>query len=113
MSKKQQKLANLLRSKGLEFEEEVRDLPGTPDIFFRNKKLAIFFHGCYWHNHGCGNEVVNPITASQRAARSLTDQQQQKELLEQGYKYLVVWECDFDNDPDTQVLKVINRLHFS
>jgi DNA mismatch endonuclease, patch repair protein len=113
MSQKQTLFAKLLKSRGLKFEEEVRELPGTPDIFFREKKLAVFFHGCYWHNHGCGNQVTNPITASQRAARALTDQAQQAELLEHGYKYLIVWECDFDKDPSAQVRKVLNRLHFS
>jgi DNA mismatch endonuclease (patch repair protein) len=26
-----------------------RSLPGTPDFFFPQKKLAIFVDGCFWH----------------------------------------------------------------
>lgn len=113
MSKKQKEFAELLRSNGLEFEEEVSGFPGTPDIFFRDCKLAVFFHGCYWHNHGCGKEIVNVVTASQRAGQAVKDADQQKQLLEMGLKYLIVWECEFDAAPLEQVQKVKNRLHFS
>ena len=30
-----------------------RHLPGTPDIFFEDFNLAVFFNGCYWHSHHC------------------------------------------------------------
>lgn len=112
MSQKQRDFATLLRDHKLIFEEEVKGLPGTPDIFFRDKNLAVFFHGCFWHNHGCGVQPTNQITASQRAAQALTDQNQQQALLAQGIAYLIVWECDYDSDPLSQVRKVMNRLHF-
>jgi len=113
MSKKQKAFARYLRSEGLEFEEEVSGFPGTPDIFFREKKLAVFFHGCYWHNHGCGKKIVNTLTASQRAGQAVKDGIQQKKLLEMGCRYLIIWECEYDSDPLTQVEKVKGRLHFS
>ena len=113
MSKKQRAFSELLRSEGLEFEEEVREFPGTPDIFFREKKLAVFFHGCYWHHHGCGREISNPISASQRAGQAVKDSLQQKQLLEMGYRYLIIWECEYDSDPFCQVEKVKSRLYFA
>ena len=113
MSKKQRAFAAMLREEGLEFEEEVAELPGTPDIFFRANHLVIFFHGCYWHNHGCGKEIANVLTASNRAGQAVKDASQQKQLLEMGYKYLIIWECEYDADPLAQVEKVRGRLHFS
>ena len=113
MSQKQTQFAKLLNSKGLKFEEEVRELPGTPDIFFRKEKLAVFFHGCFWHNHSCKEKPTNPITASQRVAQSINDKAQQKELLNMGIKYMIIWECDYDLDSEAQAEKVLNRLHFS
>ena len=113
MSKKQRNFAELLRSEGLTFEEEVSEFPGTPDIFFREKKLIVFFHGCYWHNHGCGKEIANTLTLSQRAGQAVRDVNQQKQLLEMGFRYLIVWECEYDADPHAQVDKVKGRLHFN
>ena len=112
MSKKQRVFADMLREEGLEFEEEVSGLPGTPDIFFRDKSLAVFFHGCFWHNHGCGKEIANVLTASQRAGQAVKDTTQQKQLLEMGLRYLIVWECEFDAAPHEQVQRVKSRLHF-
>lgn len=113
MSNKQKEFAATLRSHGLDFEEEVSEFPGTPDIFFREQKLAVFFHGCYWHNHGCGRDITNTLTASQRAGQAVRDANQQKQLLEMGYRYLIVWECDYDSDPLAQIKKVKGRLHFN
>ena len=113
MSAKQKEFAKYLRAEGLEFEEEVSGFPGTPDIFFRDQRLAVFFHGCYWHNHGCGKSLSNSVAASQRAVQAAKDARQQGELLEMGYRYLIVWECEFDTDPVAQVEKVMGRLHFS
>ncbi len=112
MSKKQKDFAQLLRTEGLIFEEEVSEFPGTPDIFFREKRLAVFFHGCYWHNHGCGREITNPLTASQRAGQAIRDANQQKQLLELGHRYLIIWECDYDSDSEAEARRVKNRLHF-
>ena len=112
MSQKQKDFAKLVRSEGLKFEEEVVGLPGTPDIFFRKKKLVVFFHGCFWHNHECGKEIANPLTASQRAGQAIKDVNQQKQLLEMGFRYLIIWECEYDADPRAQVEKVKGRLHF-
>ena len=115
VSVKEKAFANLLREEGLDFEQWAKDLPGTPDIFFREERLAVFFHGCYWHNHDCKNQKIpaNPVTASKRAAQALTDREQQTALLDAGYKYVIVWECEYDESPLSQVAKVKNRLHFT
>ena len=28
-------------------------LPGRPDIVLPRHRVAIFFHGCFWHGHNC------------------------------------------------------------
>jgi len=33
---------------GLRFRLHPRDLPGTPDVAMRGRKIAIFVHGCFW-----------------------------------------------------------------
>lgn len=43
-----------LHAKGLRYRLHERDLPGSPDIIFPGKKLVVFVHGCFWHQHpGC------------------------------------------------------------
>ena len=39
---------------GLRFRLHRRDLPGTPDLVFPGRRIALFVHGCFWHRHtGC------------------------------------------------------------
>src|ERR1700741_1296378 len=42
-------LANYLTSCGLFFEQHAADLPGKPDIVFRQRRLAVFVDGDFWH----------------------------------------------------------------
>ena len=79
-----------------------RDLPGKPDIVFTGRKLAIFVHGCFWHGHDCerGGRVpksnreywVNKIARNK--ARDGVDLDQ---LEKNGWKVLIVWECEIKN----------------
>lgn len=34
---------------GLDFERHARDLPGKPDVIFREDRLAVFVDGDFWH----------------------------------------------------------------
>ncbi|MFV0409489.1 MAG: very short patch repair endonuclease, partial [Paracoccus sp. (in: a-proteobacteria)] len=36
---------------GLRFRLQRRDLPGTPDLVFPGRRIAMFVHGCFWHRH--------------------------------------------------------------
>src|SRR6218665_568865 len=43
-----------LHAKGLRFRLHRKDLPGKPDIVLPRHRLAVFVHGCFWHQHpGC------------------------------------------------------------
>ena len=48
-----------LHRAGKRFRVKNRDLPGNPDIANRNRRWAIFVHGCFWHHHkGCYRATV-------------------------------------------------------
>ncbi len=87
-----------LWSKGLRYRVNVASLPGTPDIVLSRHKLAIFVHGCFWHSHaGCPRGKLpksrtdywsNKVDANKARDTKI------KETLEQdGWRHLVVWEC--------------------
>jgi DNA mismatch endonuclease (patch repair protein) len=39
---------------GLRFRLHRHDLPGSPDLVFPSRHVALFVHGCFWHQHeGC------------------------------------------------------------
>ena len=97
-------LRQALRKLGLRFATNSRDLPGSPDIVFRNARLAIFVHGCFWHRHrGCSRTTM-PRSNRQYwrlkfAANVRRDRQKLSQLAKIGWRALVVWQCQIEADP--------------
>ncbi len=74
------------------------DLPGKPDLTFPGLRKIIFVHGCFWHGHNCKRGARAPkenaacwSTEIQRNTRR--DADQQAALTREGWRCLVVWEC--------------------
>lgn len=40
-----------LKINNFRYRLHAKDLPGKPDIIFRPSKVAVFVHGCFWHQH--------------------------------------------------------------
>ncbi|MER9546124.1 very short patch repair endonuclease [Mesorhizobium sp. M0437] len=82
-----------------------RDLPGTPDLVFPKRKVAVFVHGCFWHRHiGC-KYAYEPKSNVEFWTRKFQnnvarDGRVVGELERLGWHVVVIWECqtsDFDS----------------
>jgi len=91
-------VASALRDLGLHYRKNVRKLPGSPDFANKSKRWAVFVHGCFWHHHrGCHRATVPKSNRrfwlnkfrdnKRRDARSV------RLLRREGYRVVVVWEC--------------------
>ncbi|TIV73138.1 MAG: DNA mismatch endonuclease Vsr [Mesorhizobium sp.] len=87
-----------VRSLGIAYRLNRRDLPGSPDLAFIGRRKAIFVHGCFWHQHGCALTGRAPRKRIEywepklrRNVERDTEAVQQLEAL--GYTVLTVWEC--------------------
>lgn len=85
---------------GIRYSLHSKDLPGHPDLVFKNQRKIIFINGCFWHRHRsvrCGLarlpksrlEFWLPKLESNR----LRDRRTHRALRAQDWKILVVWEC--------------------
>jgi len=88
----------LVHRLGFRYRLHVRSLRGCPDLVFVARRKIIFVSGCFWHRHACGkgqrlpksrvNFWKNKLDANRdRDVRNL------RALRRQGWKVLVVWEC--------------------
>lgn len=87
---------------GIRFRNHVDDLSGKPDLANKTRKWAIFVHGCFWHSHeGCqlaSSPKTNTGYWGEKLARTKArDAEKIAALKLQGYRVLVVWECDVRN----------------
>ena len=80
-----------------------RDIPGSPDIAFIGRRIAIFMHGCFWHGHDCkrGSRVPKDNRAywvAKIARNRARDEETLARLKHEGWKTLIVWECDLKDE---------------
>jgi DNA mismatch endonuclease (patch repair protein) len=88
----------LVHGLGFRYRLHVGKMPGKPDLVFGRLKSVIFVHGCFWHRHpGCAlcrmpksrPEFWKPKLEENRKR----DSRNQKKLRKDGWRLLVVWEC--------------------
>lgn len=105
------KLRRLVHRMGFRYRLHVKELPGTPDLVFPSRQSVIFMHGCYWHRHeGCKLarlpksklDFWKPKLEANKERDSLVRQQ----LTAQGWRVLVVWECEM---ADTEKVSSVVR----
>ncbi len=80
-----------------------RDIPGSPDIAYVGRKIAIFMNGCFWHGHDCKRGLRVPkdnrdYWVAKIARNRARDEDTLARLAGEGWKTLVVWECELKDE---------------
>ena len=95
----EKRVRSAAHSLGLRFRLHRKDLPGSPDLLFPNRRTALFVHGCFWHRHENCPRATTPKTNTEYWNRKFgdnieRDSRNRKKLEEDGWKVLVIWECE-------------------
>jgi DNA mismatch endonuclease (patch repair protein) len=88
-----------LHKKGYRFRIHVKELPGHPDIVLAKYRTAVFVHGCFWHGHEGCKDFAPPKTRTEWWLNKISgnkknDAKTIAQLEEQGWRVVVVWECE-------------------
>jgi len=91
-------VASVLRGLGLHYRKNVRKLPGSPDFANRSKRWAVFVHGCFWHHHGGCHKATVPKSNREFWLNKFRDNKRRdatsvRLLRREGYRVVVIWEC--------------------
>lgn len=94
---------NVLRRMGYRIQKYDKNLPGNPDIVLKNRKKAIFIHGCFWHGHKLCQRSRRPSTNRAFWNRKIDgnirrDLRVRRRLKRLGWDVLVLWECSLKED---------------
>lgn len=89
---------------GLRFRLYRKDLPGTPDLVFPSRRVALFVHGCFWHRHPRCRFAYTPKSRvdfwqAKFDGNVLRDRRKNEELQTAGWMPVTIWECE-TRDPD-------------
>jgi len=87
-----------------------KNVSGRPDIAFVSKKIAIFVHGCFWHRCAyCDYKLprTNRTFWKEKFERNVQrDKRKIVELNKQGWKVLIIWECEIKKSIEKKVKKL-------
>ena len=93
---------SLVHRLGYRYSLHKSDLPGKPDVVLVRHKKIIDVYGCFFHMHNCKYGNVTPATnvefwQTKRRSNVERDLRNQKALRQEGWRVLVVWECETKN----------------
>jgi DNA mismatch endonuclease (patch repair protein) len=109
------KLRRALRDAGLPgYRLHRKDVPGRPDIAYVGRKVAIFINGCFWHRcPRCDLPIPKSNTDfwKDKFEMNVKRDNIKKGLLESnGWKVLVIWECEIKQDINDVVSRIISII---
>lgn len=83
---------------GFRYRKNDKRYPGKPDIVLPKYRTIIFVNGCFWHMHGCSRSRLprsNQEYWKPKIERNIQrDAENQQKLEVDGWKVIVVWECE-------------------
>jgi DNA mismatch endonuclease (patch repair protein) len=99
----ERKVRALLRAIAPGYRLHRKDIAGKPDVAWVGAKRALFVHGCFWHGHDCARGARAPKANAQywsaKIARNRArDAANMETLAQQGWRALVVWECELKDE---------------
>lgn len=88
----------LARDCGARLRKNAKSLPGAPDLVAPDANVAVFVHGCFWHQHSCPRGSRQPTSNVAYWSRKLErnvrrDRRVARELRALGLTVVTVWEC--------------------
>jgi DNA mismatch endonuclease Vsr len=114
-TKPELRLRHLLREAGFPgYRLHWKQSPGTPDIAYPGRKVAIFVNGCFWHRcPHCSPEM--PKTHSDFWERKFVRNQERDarkiaQLEAAEWRVVTVWECELRDAPEETTQRVSSIL---
>ena len=113
-TKPEELVRKYLFSKGFRYRKNDARFPGKPDIVLPKYKTVIFVNGCFWHKHeGCKYFVWPKNNAEfwrdKITANVKRDKRNYQLIQQQGWRVLVVWECELRSKEKEQTLRSLEN----
>ena len=98
-----------LRVSGISFAKHARDLPGCPDIVFRELKLAVFIDGDFWHGwrFPLWEHKLSEWWRNKIAATRARDRRSFARLRRMGWRVIRIWEHQVETRPEECVSRIL------
>lgn len=108
-------LRSALHRLGFRFQIHRKDLPGKPDLVLPKYRAVVLVHGCFWHRHMKCRDASMPSTyqefwCNKFSATIKRDSRVLRELHAQGWRTMVIWECQLERNTISTINAVVDWL---
>lgn len=114
-TKPEHRIRKLLHRAGYRYRLHAKELPGRPDLVFRQRRALIFVHGCFWHGHDDCHLFRLPKSrtdfwADKIGANIERDMLQLAKLHDTRWRTAIVWECALRGRHRIEDAEILDRL---
>ena len=90
-----------------------KGVPGKPDLVFREKKVAIFVDGCFWHGCPmCNRSPKSNTYWDNKISRNMVRDKKYGEFLtSDGWLVIRLWEHEVTRDLAGCISKILSGIH--
>jgi DNA mismatch endonuclease (patch repair protein) len=107
-----QALSQSFYKKGFRYRRNYKKLPGSPDVVFVGRKLAIFIDGDFWHGYTWSHKnkkLPRKYWLAKIKNNMRRDRQNKAALQKLGWTVLRFWEHQFLKNPE-KVIRAIAKF---
>lgn len=104
-----------LHAHGIRYRLHNKNLPGKPDLTLTKYHTVIFVNGCFWHGHKGCKYFVLPKTRTKWWQEKIEETKKRdikaiQNLKAQGWKPLIIWECELKPEKKNITLENLFNL---
>jgi DNA mismatch endonuclease, patch repair protein len=106
------KVREALEKRNIKFETYAKDLPGNPDILFRDIKVAVFVDGDFWHGYRFPQWKANiPQFWQDKIEKTrIRDKRNFRRLRRMGWIVIRIWQHQIEDNLEIAINKITNIL---
>ncbi len=101
-----------LWKRGYRFRKHVRGLPGSPDVVFTKRKVAVFIDGDFWHGYDFEKwqEKLKPFWRDKIETNIARDERNFRALEEKGWTVIRLWGHQIKKDLEGCIERIVRAL---
>lgn len=105
-------MLRLFEEAGIVTETHARDLPGRPDVVLRERRIAIFVDGDFWHGwrFPVWRHKLAPFWETKIEANRARDGRNHARLRRAGWRVVRIWEHQIERCPEAVRERIIDLL---
>ena len=96
----------------IEAETHARDLPGRPDFVLRDRRIAIFVDGDFWHGwrFPAWRHKLAPFWETKIETNRMRDGRNHARLRRAGWRVVRIWEHQIEKSPEAVKERIIDVI---